>query len=521
MSSRLKRDRARAKLSQILAISDDRAFLQMIWCVDRLRTGDYDVGARGLTNLPPTLRRNLSENRLLIQPWILEDLTNEVLTVPKPKILVPRSLNCGSYEGFAHVYNAALAVDDAEAGFELENGRHVLQAMPRIAHRQFDWQQGWMNAPNLYRSAFIYGQGECEEWFSAQYGLSPAQLVLFALACQSVFRRSPTGAPGNFVVPELNLDQPVIDAALRLTAADLSVVRESARTTRRGPSNIAARPSVLRRTPVIKVRDNIYTTPLPELVLERATSGLYLDLVQAPSRLRDYIAQRFEQYALDLVGAVFPGEVRGDYGYGTRALPLRTPDILVGPTNGVQAIIECKATRMTFAARFSDDWHIATERGYGELAKGVGQIWRHCSHMRRNIVADKPAQDVVGLVLTLDPWMRMTHQQDEIILNRAREWCAEHDPLITAEDECPISFTHMADFEALLHRTDAAGVLQVLKDAATKIGWGMRELASALAVKEVQQPYLLRDRMAEVLPWFDRLGKDAEKAGLLARNVTS
>lgn len=520
MISRLKRDRAREKLSHLLAIADDAAFLQMIWCVDRLRTGDYEVGARGLKNLPADLKRNLSENRLYIQPWILEDLTNEIFTIRKPNIIVHRNLNCGSYEGFADVYNAALAVDDTESGFELERGRDVLQAIPRFAHRQFDWQQGWMNAPNLYRSAFIYGQGECQEWFSEQYGLTPAQLVLFALACQSVFRRSPTGASRNFVVPQLNLDQPVIDAALRLMSAGMPTVRESARATRRGALNMAARPSVLRRSPVIKLRENVYTAPLPELALERATVGLYLDLVQAPSRIRDYIGQRFEQYSLDLIGSVFPGETRGDYLYGTKSFPLRTPDILLGPTNRLKAIIECKATRMSFAARFSDDWHIETERGYRELAKGVGQIWRHCSHMRRNIIPDKPAPDVVGLVLTLDPWMRMTHKQDEIILKKAREWCAEHDSLISVEDECPVSFTHMADFEALLHRTNAAGVLQVLQDAATKIGWGMRELAAAGAVEEVRQRYLLKDRMAEVLPWFEQLGRDAEQAGLLANEAT-
>lgn len=493
----------------------------MIWYVDRLRTGEYEVGAKGLLGLPDTLRSSLNENKLYIQPWILEDLANEILTVPKPKLLLPRKLDCGSYGGFSHVYNAALAVDDAESSFELERGRAVQQIMPRIAHRQFDWQQGWMNAPNLYRSAFIYGQGECEEWFAAQHGLAPAQLVLFALASQSVFRGSPTSTPGGFLVPQLALGRPVIEAALRLLSGDLATLRDRASATRRGPFNLAARPSVLRRWPVIQMGGNVYIAPLPELILERATGGLYFDLVAAPSRLRDYIGQRFEQYALDLVGAVFPTKVRGDYVYGTKAMPLRTPDILVGKPGNLEAIIECKATRMTFAARFSEDWHTETDRGYGELAKGVGQIWRHCSHMRRNIIPEKASPDIVGLILTLDPWLRMTHQQDEIILKRAREWCAEHDPLIGPEDECPISFTHMADFEGLLHRTNAAGVLRVLRDAATKIGWGMRELAAAQPVEEVRRAYLLKDRMAEVLPWFERLGKDAKQAGLLTDEATT
>tara|TARA_R110002051_G_scaffold171082_1_gene241635 strand:- start:309 stop:1862 length:1554 start_codon:yes stop_codon:yes gene_type:complete len=514
MASRLKRDRARQRLAFLLSISEDPDFLQMIWCVDRLRAGDFEVGARGLRNLPGDLRQKLAEHALYIQPWILEDLVNELFTVDKPKVIVPRRLNCESYVGFASAYTAALAVDDAESGFELERGRDVLQAMPRFGHRQFDWQQGWMSAPMLYRSAFIYGQGECEAWFMNQHGLTPSELVLFAMASISVYSNTPYGKPENFLVPQLNLDGRIINAALALMSAPLKDVRDEAIRSRRGSLNVAARPSVLRRTPMVNIGDRGIMAPLPELVLERATAGLYLDLVKAPSGMRDYIGRRFEQYSLELFEAAFGDKARGEYVYGSKSAPLKTPDILVGETNQLKLIVECKATRMSFAVRFSDDWHQETTRGYGELAKGVGQIWRHCSHMRRGLVPDRPSTDLVGLLLTLDPWMRMTHKQDEVILELARDWCANSDPEITAEDECSISFTHVGDIEALLHRTTSEGVLTVLGSAARKVGWGTNELGYEEKVEELGRPYFFKDRVSEVLPWYDRLG-DGGAAGSL------
>lgn len=513
MSSRLKRDKARARLSYLLSIADDAEFLQMIWCVDRMRTGNYELGARGLQHIPPGLKQSLEQEKLYIQPWMLEDLINELLTVPKPKILVPRRLNCGSYLGFANAYNAILAVDDGESGFELARGRDVLQGMARLAHKQFEWQHGWMNAPVLYRSAFIYGQGDCETWFKQEHGLTPAELILFAMACLSVYSGSPYATAESFLVPQLNLDRRIADAALALTSTPLAKARSEADRTRKGPFNMAARPSILRRTPIISLGSLGAVAPLPDLVLERATAGLYLDLVKAPSGIRDQIGRRFEQYALELFQAVFGDDARGEYVYGSRSAPLKTPDILVSWGGELTLIVECKATRMSFAARFSDDWHLEVSRGYKELAKGVGQIWRHRSHMRRGLVPEKPSSDVMGLLLTLDPWMRMTHKQDEIILDLARQWCRDHDPEISEDDECPISFTHTADLEALLHRTTHAGVLQILRSSATKVGWGTRELSREDNVEENHRPFSFNDRFAEVLPWYEHLNRDAAAHG--------
>lgn len=511
MSKRLKRDRARSDLAYMLKIAEGAPFFQMIWCVDRIRVGDFGRGVRGLADIPKDVLEGAAKSKLFFQPWMLEDLVNEWLATPRPKLALPRRLLCESYNGFASVYDAILRVDDTESGFEIDRGQDVLQMLPRFGHRQFEWQQGWLNGPSLYRSAFIYGQGESRKWFSQTYGATPADLVLFAMAAHSVFNGAPENRVAALSVPQLGLEQPLVTAGLRLMSANLNEVIAEAARLRRGPFNVAAKPSVLRRTPIVSFGADSLRAPLPDLLLERATTGLYLDFVQAPDNVRNEIARRFELYCFDLFQEMFGDRARPQYRYGTKNRPIDSPDILIQERDQLQLIVECKATRMKFEVRFSDAWHEATERGYRELAKGVGQIWRHVSHMRRGVVPDKPAAQLNGLVLTMDPWMRMTHGQDEIILRMAREWCAATDPEIQPEDECPVGFTHVGDLESLFHTTGADHAIKMLHKIAARAGWGANELGRDEDTPRVDRPFVFANRMAEVIPWLELLERSGKQ----------
>lgn len=513
VSKRLKRDRARSDLTYLLKIAEAEPYFQMIWCADRIRAGDFDRGARGLSNIPQQVFDGIGESKLYFQPWMLEDLVNEWLATARPKISLPRRLNCESFEGFAKVYNAIFRVDDTESGFEIERGQDVLQMMPRYAHRQFEWQQGWLSGPSVYRSAFIYGQGRSEAWFRQTHGVTPADLMLFAMAAQSAFSGAPSNRTSNFLVPELGLDERLVVACLRLMSAPLDAVTTAATRLRSGPYNIAAKPSVLRRTPIICFGKDSFRAPLPELLVERATSGLYLDLVKAPDEVRNEISKRFEMYCFELVQDVYKEKARKQYKYGSKKRSIDSPDILIMQNDRVELIIECKATRMTFEARFSDAWHEAAERGYTELAKGVAQIWRHVSHMRRGLLPDRPTDHLGGLVLTMDPWMRMTHGQDEKIFEMARQWCAANDPEIGPDDECPVGFTHIADLESLFHTTDADHAMSALHKIAARAGWGANELGRDEGAPRVSRPFAFASRVADVLPWMTNLKRQPPSIG--------
>jgi len=506
MSKRLRRDKARARLTYLLKIAKSAKFFQMIWCADRLRVGDVERGRRGLPDVTrEVIESVLYRRKLYFQPWILEDLINEWLSTPRSSLALPRELNCESYQGFATIYNAIIQVDDAEAGFELERGLDVLQMMPRLGHRQFEWQRGWLNGPALYRSAFIYGQGESRDWYRESYGIDPTEAMMFAMAAYSAFNSAPEVGRSRFLVPAIGLNQPLVDAGLRLMTASLSGAVAEATRLRRGPHNIAAKPSVLRRTPMIEFASSSFRAPLPDLLLERVTSGLYLDFVRAPDSVRTAIARRFEQYCVDLLQVVFGEDARPAFQYGSKKKPIDSPDIRIGCEGRISLVVECKFTRMTFEARFSDAWQEATDRGYRELAKGVCQIWRYAAHLRMGRVAEKPADSLKGLVLTMDPWMRMTHGQDEKIFKLAREWCAANDPEVALEDQCAVGFTHVGDLEELLHSTAASQALAALRDVAERAGWGANELSRGSGATSVSRPFIFGDRMPEVIPWLSRL----------------
>ena len=132
-------------------------------------------------------------------------------------------------------------------------------------------------------------------------------------------------------------------------------------------------------------------------------------------------------------------------------------------------------------------------------------------------MADQPSPHLSGLVLTLDPWLRMTHGQDEVILTMARDWCRANDAEIQPQDECPVGFTHVGDLEALFHTTDRQHGMRTLHTIANRVGWGANELGVNEEAPRVNRPFVFRERMVEVIPWLDRLDVPVDQAALSQR----
>lgn len=65
--------------------------------------------------------------------------------------------------------------------------------------------------------------------------------------------------------------------------------------------------------------------------------------------------------------------VRGSEKYRVRGNDVETPDILIEDEGYVSIVVECKAARMSYEARFSEEPIVEARRGYDELAKGVFQ----------------------------------------------------------------------------------------------------------------------------------------------------
>jgi hypothetical protein len=76
-------------------------------------------------------------------------------------------------------------------------------------------------------------------------------------------------------------------------------------------------------------------------------------------------------------------------------------------------------SRLTYLAQFAEDPFDAEKKQYDQLARGVLQLWRYFSHVRRGIAKEELAAETYAMVLTLDTFLTLNHGLLENILKEA------------------------------------------------------------------------------------------------------
>ena len=240
----------------------------------------------------------------------------------------------------------------------------------------------------------------------------------------------------------------VRDRALRMLWLAINEARATATRLRVTHTIVAYKPSLLRQYPCLSFGANHerHRAPLPQLILERVTAGIFYDVIGGGGEVRADYGKRFEQYSLGYLQAALPGmNWLPERAYGGRGSRMDTPDILCEDAGAVQIAIECKASRMSFEARFGIE--PLEDRGYADIIKGVFQLWRFFSHCRRGLTAMSVRPDTVGIVLTLDSWLLMAQPLEQDVLNSAKALAAERDTAMTEEAQRPIVFCSITDLE--------------------------------------------------------------------------
>jgi hypothetical protein len=281
----------------------------------------------------------------------------------------------------------------------------IIKEIPRIIARQFPWQRrDWL--PDLYRSVYIFGQGLGAKFFNETHGLTINEFTLFGFALfvsfgeQPIFRADTNSS-------EIGFDAAKTELALRRLCLPIDRAQKLTRDQRQLDISTAYQPSLLRSFPCISFgpkRRRVYA-PLPQLILDRITTGLYYDVVDGGQKVREEYGRRFEKYAFAYLNAMLPNlNICSEWSYKFRKQRFDTPDIIcMNCDNEVSVIIECKAHRMSHIARFGES--AAGEAGYQSMAKAILQIWRFVSHSRSGGTGKTTAIKVVGMVLTLDDWL--------------------------------------------------------------------------------------------------------------------
>lgn len=504
--ARLRRDVMRRRLERDLARSFDEPMIGLVAATAALISGN-PAPLAVVPDFPAEALGAEIGSAYYLAPWTLETLVNELLATPKDKHLETggtRVFRHDRFKALRLLCRSVAALENAEDGIFL-NDHDVFTEMGRIAQRQFPWQRGVANAPSLYRALLLYGSGSAAQYFEQASGISVSDFVKVGAWLSAALDRSDHVERDTDLL-SLNLSPDVRDKALGKLAIRHLDARRYAKAKRDRRLHTAYRPSILRDFPIIAFGKDgeRLRAPLPELIMNRYTSGLYLDVVGGGSAVWTGIGERFERYCVDyLTETLRPYEVLGERAYGPKKTRHRTPDVLVAKAGRIVLVAECKAKRMPFEARFADEPFEAATSGFDEVGKGIFQIWRYFSHCRRGLASGEDlASDCACAVITADTWLTMARNEHERTLGRAHA-LADAEGDIQPGDRRAVAICPIDDVEFVLQNGDADALFSAMRRVAggEQAGW---MLAAAHQPKLAQpRPYPFTDRIAEILPWWE------------------
>lgn len=511
---RLGRDYHRRKLTEMLSVADAESFAFMISAVDLIQSGG--AVPPSLFAHPPEAATTNPRDRYFVHKWRLETLTNEYLrTAPQVRTRRGgnRSLNCFQWRTLAKLIDTLNNLENAEDGIFLQ-GRSVLDEMPRIAHKQFEWQRGFLNIPHLYRWLYIFGAPECEAYFTERNGLSLSEFCLSAILICSAFK---DGAPYSYDksanaptgLEDWGLTREALNAALKLLAREPAELRAEAAEAYLPNVRTSYQPSILRRYPCIAFGTQLVRVraPIQSLVVQRSTQGVYYDLVGGTGGIRNAIASRFESYCLRLLNHFLADySVAPQFKYTLNGQTVDTIDILVSSEEGLILAIECKAKWMALGAKYGDDPMNIAKDGFGELVTGVVQLWKFFSRCRRGLVPNtQVTSGAMGLVLTLESWLAMSRGRYDAIIAEAKVALQNQDEEVLEQDMRPCAFAQVEDVEHTLRQATANTFLDTVRASANteNSSWLLPLLHNRLFPEIMNQhEYPFLAKMDEVLPWF-------------------
>jgi hypothetical protein len=503
--SQIRRNISRRRLDQLLSRVDDEAFFSMCWATHAIQSG-REAGVDRFYRYPTEAVGGDVRERLRIHPWMIETLLNEVLSTPKLSGTFWPPQSCRSFGAMVQFYNALFKLEGLDDRRTAPESRG-LPALHRIAQRQFEWQRSFLSVPQLYRAGFLYGGPQSRAYFQAKYGFSFDDFTFTCFAIHASLMDTPCVRLSD-ALTQHGLPRETLQAVVELISRPHQQARIATAELRSEDGHVGYKMSALRTHPCVIFGDRIYA-PLPELVSLRGSTGVFYDVVGGPEGVTNEISKQFEHYTQKLLSALLcPMRVTGEYTYPHRRQQQPTPDVVLYDNDGLAVIFECKAVRMPHPARFAELPSAADARGYRELAKGVFQIWRFASHIRRGIVSsEKPNPNLRGVVVTLDSWLSMAIEPPEQVRRMALELTSK-DPDITDEDRIPVTFCLIDDLESTLSFSTPGEFLATIVAAAEERfrGWLLPHVRRELFPEpRAQAPYPFAREISEHVPWWERL----------------
>lgn len=274
------------KLRRVLGHLDDASFLQLAWAVDLLQS-NFTTDVRRYLQYPKEAHTTSVKSGYVIHKWEIETLVLLLLTTPKiPKFGdIAKQPGSQQFSTLVEIVNLLRKLENSESAITLSDD-NILMELHRIGQRQFGWQRGFATKERIYRFAYVYGQGECAGFFSRTFGLNISDFLFVCFFLHAVFRQLPWIEKPD--LRQFGIEATQVDVALSLLSQPLADLRSEVQAlvhdaSKNSMSRVAYLPSALRQYPVVNFTEfEKYISPLPELIMFRATNGLYYDLRKGP-----------------------------------------------------------------------------------------------------------------------------------------------------------------------------------------------------------------------------------------------
>jgi len=444
-----------------------------------------------------------SRTSCLIHEWELQIVAEEVILHAQPQ----PSGEVKTFRDWSTLSSIVQRLRDLENEIYGDNkNADVLVEMSRIMHRQFPWQQARPNTKQVYRYYRVFSDPKAAAICQKVLGVSIDDLYVLVLTAHSHFTKAAA----------LNLENspPTIKPLLAFAARPFAQMKDLIAKAHRLDHSYAYRLGPLWQFPLILVENTnskLAICPIPTLLFWRLTTGLYYDLITADQDFGNALGASFERYVGEvLTEAITSSQLCffAEAKYGSRSQPKATPDWLIIEGDVAAAFVECKAKRMTIAAKAAMGDLSPLEADIGKLANAVLQLYERMieydSGQFPNLkyVATRKCYPVV---VTLEHWY-ISGRTSELLRDAVARLMMDAGVDLDWLDKAPYSIMSADEFESAAQIINEVGVLACFsgKFANTEMrSWMFREYMSEQFEAEWKaRPFLFRDKMAALI---DRL----------------
>lgn len=482
-------------------------FFEAMWAVRALQSGRVAAGIRVIKDIPKEAATPDYRSQYAIFPWRIETILNELLAAGegREEDLRRKCLNCYSFNGIRHISNLMYNVECADDEEKLNGRTHILNEMHRLVQRQSEWQLGHVRHSSFYRTGFLYKGDLAKKSFAEKVGVDLDTFVKGCLHLFILYQKYSSVTLGS-VEGSFGISRKEWEIILRRISLPHGRAKAVAKELWDWKSHISYRKSFLRQWPLVSFSGKYYC-PLPELLMLRVSNGIYYDIISCDGAVRNEISKRFEEYVRRLLEETFFPCLPSPTSYNVRkGHPVDEPDVLVLSDKEISLVIECKATRMSFEALFSDQPIEDAKRGYHEIVKGIFQIWRYVTHCRLGLTGRQVTPGARGMLMTLDPWMMTANLLQDEVMAKARAMLQEKVPDSLPQDQIPVVFCPVVELENVCQKATNNSFMECVKAASDEKfkGWHLSTVHKELYpdVNE-NRPYAFREKISDVWPWLE------------------